>query len=198
MSTRPESHAERVERFRILYDAAYPRVLSFARRRARSTEDAFDAVSETFAAVWRRLDDLPDEPARIAWIYGVARRVLANQYRSADRRTRLTDRLAAEPVSGADSEYDLVHEALATLRPDDREILTLSAWDDLDNDEIAVVLETTPGNVAVRLHRARKRLAAALESARGRAAKTMKSGVATRTPGRVNDTPAEPGEVDPT
>jgi len=150
-------------------------------------------VSETFAAVWRRLDDLPDEPARIAWVYGVARRVLANQYRSADRRTRLTERLATEPAGGADPEYDLVHEALETLRPDDREILTLSAWDDLDNDEIAVVLETTPGNVAVRLHRARKRLAAALDKRT-----SLKSRGDVRTPDAVQGTPADPGEVEAT
>ncbi len=194
MTTVGESHGERVERFREVYDAAYPRILAYARRRARSTEDAFDAVSETFAAVWRRLDDLPGEPARTAWVYGVARRVLANQYRGVDRRKRLDQRLAGQPDTRSDdASYDLVHEALAALRPDDREILTLSAWDDLDNDEIAVVLETTPGNVAVRLHRARRRLAAAIEKRT-----SPKSGRSSRTPDTVTSTPAEPGEVEPT
>jgi len=185
------SPRERVEQFRLVYAAAYPRIVAYALRRARSREDALDAVSETFMTVWRRLDQVPPEPATIPWMFGVARRVLANQYRGADRQQRLETRLAetASP-SPADSEYAQVHAALDRLRPDDREILTLSVWDDLDNDEIAVVLGIRPSGVAVRLHRARKRLAAELD-------RTLKSQTRSRTPEVVYGTQPGPGEVEP-
>ena len=84
---------DRIERFRVIYDATYPRILRYTHRRARSREDALDAVSETFMVVWRRLDDIPADRGAAPWVYGVARRVLANQYRSRDRKTHLEHRL---------------------------------------------------------------------------------------------------------
>ena len=149
-----EGHGERVERYRAVYDASYPRVMAYALRRARNRDDAEDVVAETMLIAWRRLDEIPVDQRRIPWMYGVARRVLANHYRSTDRRRRLASRVEREPVAGH-GEFDVVHEALDALRLDEREILTLAAWDDLDNGEIAVVLSVTPGAVAVRLHRAR-------------------------------------------
>lgn len=196
MGTAEGFHGDRVERFRLLYDDAYPRILAYCLRRARSREDAFDAVSETFAAVWRRLDDIPADQRRLPWVYGVARRVLANQYRGADRRARLQERMATTASPAVDPEFDAIHAALDRLRPDDREILTLSAWDDLDNEEIATVLAITPANAAVRLHRARRRLARELGGAAEGLARTVKSKGRFRTPDVVSGTQPGPGEVD--
>lgn len=157
--------------------------MAYCLRRSDTRSDAEDAVSETFLVVWRRLDEIPEGPARIPWVFGVARRVLANQYRSRDRRARLEERLTP-PSEASPSEFEAVHGALERLRPDDREILTLSAWDDLDNDQIAVVLATTPANVAVRLHRARRRLARQLARL-GAGAEEVKSQDPSRTPDGV-------------
>jgi RNA polymerase sigma-70 factor (ECF subfamily) len=191
-----EGHGERVERFRALYDAAYPRLAAYALRRARSREDAYDVVSETMLTVWRRLDEIPLDGRRIPWVFGVARRVLANHYRATGRRERLAARVEHEPGS-ATLEFDAVHEALDTLRPDDREILTLAAWDDLDNDEIAVALGIGPGAVAGRLHRARRRLARELGrlgvAVPGR--KSPESEQRSRTPEEVYGIPPGPGEA---
>ena len=189
-----EGHGERVERFRLLYDAVYPRVMAYALRRARSREDALDVVSDTMLVAWRRLDEVPDDERRMPWVYGVARRVLANHYRSVDRRRRLADRIYREPGT-TPGEFDAVHEALEALRPDDRELLTLVAWEDLDNDEIAVVLGITPAAVAVRLHRARGRLARQLAKAGITGERSVKSEEGFRTPGGVYGIPPGPGEV---
>jgi len=188
-----EGHEERVERFRVLYDAAYPRVAAYALRRARTREDALDVVAETMLIAWRRLDEIPDGPRRLPWVFAVARRVLANHYRAAGRQERLVERAAAHPAAPA-PEFDLVHEALARLRPDDREILTLSAWDDLDNGEIAAVLGYTPAAVAVRLHRARRRLGRELSRLGLRApeAEPVQSAGRLRTPEGVQGIPPGP------
>jgi len=190
-----EGQGERVERFRAIYDAAYPRVMAYALRRGRTREDALDVVSETFIVAWRRLDDIPDDVRRIPWVYGVARRVLANHYRASTRRDRLVARLENDPGSATPG-FDAVHEALDALRPDDREILTLSAWDDLDNDEIAVVLGITPAAVAVRLHRARTRLARELGRLGVTGEKSVKSAKRSRTPEGVYGNTPGPGEVE--
>jgi hypothetical protein len=48
------------ERFRVLYDRSYSKVLGYALRRADSRDDAFDVVAETFLVAWRRLGDVPE------------------------------------------------------------------------------------------------------------------------------------------
>jgi len=73
--------------FREHHDA----VLAYALRRT-GDDDARDAVAETFLVAWRRFGEAPGD-GQLAWLYGVARRVLANQRRAAGRRTALVDRL---------------------------------------------------------------------------------------------------------
>jgi RNA polymerase sigma-70 factor (ECF subfamily) len=197
----PDAPVDRVDRFRELYDATYPRIMAYTLRRAVSREDALDAVSETFMVVWRRLDDIPGGRSTVPWVFGVARRALANQYRSRDRRAQLDHRLLDNANREPEGQsFDLVHEALDQLRPDDREILTLATWDDLDNDEIAEVLGTSARNVAVRMHRARKRLARELRRIGlhepQRNPDQVKSEDRYRTPNQVNGTLPGPGEVE--
>jgi len=55
--------------------------------------------------------------------------------------------------------------ALAGLRERDREVLLLVAWEGLEPARAAAALECSRAAFAVRLHRARRRLAAALERA---------------------------------
>ncbi len=58
------------ERFRVLYDRSYSKVLGYALRRADSRDDAFDVVAETFLVAWRRLDDVPEGERALLWLYG--------------------------------------------------------------------------------------------------------------------------------
>ena len=189
-----EGSGDRLARFRVLYDAAYPRVTAYALRRARSPEDALDIVAGTMLIAWRRFDEIPEGPSRLPWVFGVARRVLANHYRAERRKEGLMRRATAEWKRPA-PEFDLVHEALDRMPPDQREVLTLSAWDDLDNREIAVVLGITPAAVAVRLHRARRRLARELgQLGLTAAGESVQSGAGERTPRRVQETPPGSGK----
>lgn len=160
---------ERAEaRFELLYAEHGRAVLAYAVRRATDVQDAADVVADTFLVAWRRLDDVPPTDAARLWLYGVARRVLADQHRSERRRQRLSERLRQElpaaleggppPPSGA------VRAALARLGPDDQEILRLCGWEELTPREIATVLGISQVAVRSRLHRARRRLRAALEA----------------------------------
>lgn len=60
--------------------------MAYARRRC---DDALaeDVVAETFLVAWRRLDDVPAHAA-LPWLYGIARRTLANQHRGRERLRR--------------------------------------------------------------------------------------------------------------
>jgi RNA polymerase sigma-70 factor, ECF subfamily len=158
------------ESFRDLYASHGRAILAYAVRRTRDPQDAADVLAETFLVAWRRLDHVPAGDGARLWLYGVARRTLANQARSERRRERLAERLrhelpaavaaVAPPTAAADS---AVLAALRELDQADREILLLAGWERLEAGEIATVLQITGVAARARLHRARRRLRARLE-----------------------------------
>ncbi|MEV4112929.1 RNA polymerase sigma factor [Nonomuraea sp. NPDC049695] len=158
-------------RFEAVYRGTHEQILGYAVRRCSSPEDAADVVAETYVIAWRRIAELPDGDAGRLWLYGVARRVLANHRRGERRRltrhTELTDEieyLYAAPSH--ESGHDGVDEALGMLSDADRELLALALWEGLDPGEIAQVMDCSRNAARIRLHRARKRFAKALEQAR--------------------------------
>ena len=161
------------DRFRSLFELHLDPVWRFARRRCGTAEDADDIVAETFAVAWRRRAVLPAADEVGLWLFGVARRVLANQRRTAERQGRLHLRLASvaatEPSEGAPADAksghrQLLADALTQLEADDYELLLLRAWDGLAVQDIAVLLGCTPNAASIRLHKARRRLATLLEA----------------------------------
>jgi RNA polymerase sigma-70 factor (ECF subfamily) len=146
-----------------MFEQHYGHVLAYARRRCAEPADADDVVAETFTIAWRRVRDIPDEP--LPWLYGVARRVLANQRRGRQRWLALLDRLRREPADVPTPPADggeRVRAAMARLRPQDQEVLRLAAWEGLTHAEVATVLGVSANAAAIRLHRARRHLAAEL------------------------------------
>jgi RNA polymerase sigma-70 factor (ECF subfamily) len=153
------------DRFRAVFTTHYPAVFGYAARRL-GPDDAPDAAAEVFAVAWRRLSSMPEEPDTLPWLYGVARRVVANAARSRRRRERLAARAGslAGPVPEAAGDDALA--ALDALSEKDREILLLAAWEGLDPRQMAAVLGCSPNAASVRLHRARRRLERAMEGDR--------------------------------
>ena len=147
-------------------------VLAYARRRLSSAEDAEDVVVEVFATAWRRRDVVPDEA--LPWLYATASNVIAHTIRSESRRTRLGARLAtvrplhttqddpSDQLVEAGTAHDTVVAALEDVSESDAELLRLWAWEQLEPNEIAEVLDCSPGTARTRLHRARTRLREAL------------------------------------
>jgi RNA polymerase sigma-70 factor (ECF subfamily) len=156
------------QRFTELYDGYYRRVLRYALQHA-DPGAAEDVASETFLVAWRRLADVPEPP--LPWLLAVARNLLRQQFGQIRWQRRLADHIAA-----LTSERDLVAwdagehvveraaalAALASLPGADMETLTLVTWHGLSTEEAAAVVDCSPRAFTVRLHRARKRLAAAL------------------------------------
>ena len=89
---RPPSRHDRLAE---LFEAHHTAVLGYATRRAASAEQAADVFSEVFLVAWRRLDDVPPGEEAKLWLFGVARRALANARRASRRHDRLVERLAA-------------------------------------------------------------------------------------------------------
>lgn len=151
-------------RFVELYEQNVRDLLAYAQRRIPVAEDAADLVAETFLVAWRRLGEVPRGERSRLWLYGVARRTLANQRRGERRRAQLAERLRSEltaaalSLSPAEDEVTPVLRGLARLGGEDREILLLAGWEGLAPREIAHVLGITTVATRSRLHRARRRL----------------------------------------
>jgi RNA polymerase sigma-70 factor, ECF subfamily len=158
----PELESERDTRFNAMFDTHAGRVYAYAVR--RSTPDvANEVVGETFLIAWRKLDGVPGDP--LPWLLNVARKVLANRRRSAERQqafaTNLARSLRSSPLfdpADAIPTKLAIEAALDRLPPAEREALALVAWDGLDVGAGATAAGCTRATFSVRLHRARRRV----------------------------------------
>jgi RNA polymerase sigma-70 factor (ECF subfamily) len=109
---------------------------------------------------------VPAAPGDRLWLYGVARRCVLRHHRTNWRRSRLQARVLGAvseqppPLSSRsiDPLTGHVRDAIARLRPLDREVLRLVMWEELSHAEAAEVLGCSVNAVALRLRRARGRL----------------------------------------
>ena len=160
------------ERFEALYRSNVRSLLAYVLTRT-STDNAHDVISSVFLVVWRRLDDVPSET--LPWLIGVARRVLADQWRSESRQRALGHRLERQPVVKSNEVDDFIDSmvmrgpigsALKRLGREDREIVILVAWHGFGTAQLAASLGCSKSLASLRLHRARRRFASFLEEER--------------------------------
>lgn len=149
--------------FEALYERHRAAVRAYVTRRAG--EPAVDDVlAQVWLTAWRRRDSLPPDP--LPWLYGTARRALANERRGRRRWTALLSRAAFEHAAAheeASAASARVLEALGRLPERDREAILLVAWEGLDNAAAAQVLGCSTAAFATRLHRARRQLKVLLD-----------------------------------
>ena len=180
----PESNADRplIDRLRRgdlhalegLFTRHSRAVYGFFYRTTGSRAVAEDLAQDVFLRILRyRASFRSGRPFRV-WMYGIARNVLADHRSRATPETAF-DELVDEPVSAGplaqerlerNESRELVRRALARLGEADRDLLTLSRFQDLKHAELAELFGCTKGAVKVRLHRAVKRLAAEIETLR--------------------------------
>lgn len=162
-STTTKREAAFTELYRLHLEA----IVNYSSRRM-SGDAAVEVVAETFAIAWRRFEDIP-EGSELPWLYGVARKTIANHRRGQLRRTALHDKLrngwspATQPLDDF-SELSHLRKALESMSDRDRDLLMLAGVEELKPAEIAVVLDVSPEVAWNRLSRARSRLRSALES----------------------------------
>jgi RNA polymerase sigma factor (sigma-70 family) len=164
----PEVHGRDAARLDDLWREHAVRVQAYALRHT-DPDIAQDVLAEVFLVAWRRIADVPD-PA-LPWLLVVARNLIRNAERTRRRRERLTEVLARlETATGPSpdvvaADRDAMLRSLAELTGTEREALLLVAWDGLDPADAARVAGCTRAAFHVRLHRARRRLAAAEQRA---------------------------------
>jgi RNA polymerase sigma-70 factor (ECF subfamily) len=169
--SRPHASAPFAE----FYDAMFPVVLRFFARRARQPEAAFDLTAETFAKAFEKRADFrgSTELQATAWLWAIARNELARYHRSRSVELAALRRLGLERPVPSDEELRIVeeltaaedvrgqiHDALASLPPEQREVVKLRVFDELSYPEIAETLGVSYDVVRARHSRALRTLRA--------------------------------------
>ncbi len=142
--------------------------LAFARSRTRSRAQAEDVVQEFTLKVLARA---PETTVRspVAWLYRVLRNTLIDHRRHESARSRglavLADEMAVVPPPETEAgPCGCVDAVLAGMSPEDTEIVRRAKLAGESHASIADRIGMSVGAVAVRLHRARRRLRQRLEA----------------------------------
>jgi RNA polymerase sigma-70 factor (ECF subfamily) len=150
--------------FHSLYEAYATDIFRFARFLTRSEDAAADITSETFLRAWAGRDTIRAPTAR-AYLFTIARNLCRDRARSARQwaPAPMPDR-AVGPDAEARIELRQTLDAAAALPDAYREPLLLAA-SGVSFDEIGAILGISANTVKIRVHRARLKLAAAVDAA---------------------------------
>ena len=166
------------EAFGVFYDRHAATVLAYFQRRTACAESAADLAAETFAAAFHARRRYRDTGApALAWVFGIARHLLADAIRDERIDDRARRRLGMERVELDDEALRRIEEladlapvrarldaALAELTPDSAEAVRLRVDAELPYTEVARRLGCTEGAARVRVARALMKLADTLEA----------------------------------
>ncbi len=159
------------------------RMLAVARQFLRTEEDSADAVQDAFLSAFRSLDGFEGNSALGTWLHRIVVNVclMRLRARARSREVRMGDLLPTFDETGHHSrpvrpwgDHALarltraetcaqVRARIEALPAPYREVLLLRDIEELDTEQTAQRLGTTPGAVKTRLHRARQALRTLLE-----------------------------------
>ena len=130
----------------LLFDHYYPRVFRYALARLSRRQDAEDVAAETFARVLNRLDNFRWKGAGFeAWLFRIAYNLIVDQYRGSGREQLVeaddeVEHDNPEKAALRSEISDELNQMIATLSPDQREVLLLRFAAGLETDEICHVM----------------------------------------------------------
>jgi RNA polymerase sigma-70 factor (ECF subfamily) len=148
-----------------IFRAVHPSLLHYVRRHAPDVAE--DLVAEVWMAAAKGFASFEGDLDEFrAWLFVVARRRIADHYRSRSRRSRLSPLTDEALIPGAD---DIAIEGLSTdqaiealvqdLPSDQAEVVLLRVVADLSVEQVAKIMGRSPGSVRVLQHRALRHLA---------------------------------------
>ena len=143
----------------------------------RNQSDAEDAVQETFVRVLRHRDSLGEVRDHRVWLIRIVWNIVLDRKRRAKTRPETDDvaelarvlpstGLSAEEIAAAAQHHAHVLACVEKLPTKERQVLMLSAFEELTSVEIALVLGISESSVRSRLFRARNLMAGLLEHQR--------------------------------
>lgn len=131
---------------------------NFIRRRVRDDALADDLLQLVFIRIHTRIESLRDETKLNAWVYQIARNVIADHYRAQSNATTLTEDIpepAAEPDNLADELAPGIRSFVDALSPTYRDAFLLTQVNGMSQVELAHHLGISVSGAKSRVQRAR-------------------------------------------
>lgn len=160
---------ENIEAFDELYDYYLPKIFGYILNRVGHRQEAEDLTSQTFAKVLANLGRYEDRGISFsAWVYRIATNVIIDHARKKKEYSMdpeiIKERIAGTRTASPEEQVCLLETGeemrycLEQLKEDYQNVLTLKFFEELDNREIAKIMDCRPSAVAVKVHRALKAL----------------------------------------
>jgi RNA polymerase sigma-70 factor, ECF subfamily len=140
-------------------------LISYVARDPQQTDDIFQTA---WLKIFQALPSFRGDSSFVTWIYQIAINECKNAKRKRKIWTSLSEILSGpqerDPKPSPDLVYSKEHrrrqvqQAISTLKPKYREVVLLKYIEELSYEEVALILQVSPGTVASRLHRALKTL----------------------------------------
>jgi RNA polymerase sigma-70 factor (ECF subfamily) len=156
-----------------IYYQYYERVRKFILTIIKDEWVADDIIQETFARIQKNFNQLKDPSKKAAWIFRIAYNLCQDHFRqqkksaAADNPIEAHTEIFSTPFFHKQLEQNQMGECvqaeMSRLPESLRSVLVLFDVLEFSQKEISEILDITPENVKVRLHRARKKMKVILE-----------------------------------
>jgi RNA polymerase sigma-70 factor (ECF subfamily) len=163
-ATTESSHSLSPQAIQRLVDS-HRQFLAFLERRVESRAVAEDILQSAFVRGLERGAELRDEESVVAWFYRVLRNAVIDHYRHRDSTQRALEGWGQQFILHEAPEAELEQELCGcisglvdTLKPEYQEAIRMVDLDEKSLSDLARHSGITPGNAAVRVHRAREAL----------------------------------------
>lgn len=158
--------------FRELFQTYGPRVKAYMMRQGADAGTAEDLAQETLLTVWRRASlYVADRGSAATWIFAIARNIRIDRLRREQPWQELPEggpeqassEALPDELLAAKERQARVRAALATLPPEQHEVVALAYLEGLSHGEIAARLGLPLGTVKSRMRIAYQKIRAGLE-----------------------------------
>jgi RNA polymerase sigma factor (sigma-70 family) len=146
----------------LLFERYHKRIFNFLARMAMDRELAEDLTQNVFLRIMKYRASYREGNRFEAWIYQVARNVFSDHYTV--HKNRFSDFVDVEKVSDhikdndeaseLDEKEKLLHQSMALLSEEQRELLILTRFQHMKYEDVATIMDTTVANIKVKVHRA--------------------------------------------
>ncbi|MDP3740739.1 MAG: RNA polymerase sigma factor, partial [bacterium] len=147
--------------FSEIYDLYFEKIYRFVYFRVNHRQVAEDLVADTFVRAWDRLEDIDEIGSFNAWLFQIARNLVIDYYRakkpdidldSLENILTYDDNIIDRTDLSLKQEIFL--DTISKLTSDQQVVIKLKFLDELENHEIAKILNKNEGAIRVIQHRA--------------------------------------------
>jgi len=159
-----------INAFSHLVDRHKDKAYNLAFRICGNREEAEEIAQDAFIKAYRSLKNFKKKSSFATWLYRIVYNTAISLVRTRKQRILALEEFPAdaadflgfsknEEEAGEDYRNSLINFALQKIPEEDRGLITLYYYDDLDTEEISKITGINKPGIKVRLFRARKKMA---------------------------------------